>query len=458
LSATTTQKDDERVQRLDRERRNRAINRAATSTVALRLVNAVSSLVLFPIVLHHLGAASFGVWITITSFTALFAFADLGIGAGLLSKLSAAYGKDNSEEGEQVVATAVVIAMVISLLVALLGSVVLHFTHWHHRLLATDTLKLDELDNALRWFLFGFSTSIVLSLIHRAQLGTQQGHISARWQILGAVGSILGVLAAVHFGGGLAAIVLGQTLPVVMAGILNAGHYWLSRGRFPRHVSLTAFDAKTARSVLQIGAFFFVMQCSMAIAFSSDVLLIAASLGADAVAPYAVAAKLFSIISILLGAYSQALWPAYGEANSRGDLQWIEKTLRATRLIFPLLAAVGAFLLMASWKPLTILWLTTPPTISFGLIAAFAAWVISEAIGHAYSAFLNGVGIVRIQLTLAVAFSLLTFIAMWITIPSFGPLAAILSRTVCYVLIVITSYVILVPKLYAYQYRQKSNK
>ena len=45
--------------------------------------------------LEYLGQELYGLWGTITSFFALFSFADLGLGNGLQTALSRAYGKED---------------------------------------------------------------------------------------------------------------------------------------------------------------------------------------------------------------------------------------------------------------------------------------------------------------------------------------------------------------------------
>jgi O-antigen/teichoic acid export membrane protein len=431
------------------ERRNTAVNKSAISAVVLRATNAAAALIIFPVALNHLGAESFGVWVTITSFTALFAFADLGIGNGLLTRLSAAFGRADAAEAQQITSTGFSLGLALASLAALLGAAIIQFSDWPVRLLTVPNLPPDELKESLFWFLFGFASMIGLSLVHRAQLATQQGHVAAWWQVSGAIGSVAGVLWAVYLQGGLAAIVLGQTLPVVLAGVLNAVYYLKSRDRFPRRLSPNALNPRTMADLLRIGGFYFVMQASMAVAFSSDVSLIASAFGPAAVTDYAIASKLFSVISILLGAYSQSLWPAYGEAKARGDQPWIGARLKRTLIVLPALAGVSALALLVAWEPITSWWLRATPAVSIYLLAAFAAWTLVESIGQAYSALLNGLGVIRFQLVLAVAFSASTLLAMWLAVPVYGPTAAIASRTVCYALIVVTSYIVFSKRLHA---------
>ena len=432
---------DESADAVIRLRRNRNIRRTAASTIILRLVGALSAFVMFPVVLHHLGAQGFGIWATITSFTALFAFADLGIGNGIVSKLSSAYGRNDDSMAGRLVSSALAITTSTAVALLLIGTIGILAVNWAGILDAKHELGAREVQKALLWFLVGFTTSIPATLLYRVQVSTQQGHVAALWQIVGVVLSLVSVLLCVRLKGSLSTIVMSQTFPVALVGAANWMHFVSLKARFPIRISFQAVNKEDSIALLRTGLLFFAMQLSMALAFSSDMSLISYLRGAEAVAGYAIAAKLFSVTSILLAAYSQSLWPAYSEALARGDALWIRKSLNKSLVAMPLVAIFFSSILIICWNPLTTLWLGSPYVVSGYLLAAFTAWVAVEAVGHAYSALFNGLNVVRFQLVLAVVFGAASFIGMWLAIGSFGPIGAIAARLFCYVTIVITAYV-----------------
>ena len=60
----------------------------ATSSVAAKGLTGVISLLSIPLTLGYLGADRFGLWMTIASLQAIFAFADFGLGNGVLNTVA----------------------------------------------------------------------------------------------------------------------------------------------------------------------------------------------------------------------------------------------------------------------------------------------------------------------------------------------------------------------------------
>jgi O-antigen/teichoic acid export membrane protein len=70
--------------------------------------------------------------------------------------------------------------------------------------------------------------------------------------------------------------------------------------------------------VFRLGMLFLVLQVAVAVAYSSDNIIVAQVLGAEAVTEYSVPMKLFSIPALVLAVLLIPLWPAYGESVARG--------------------------------------------------------------------------------------------------------------------------------------------
>lgn len=79
------------------ERNRRAALTGVAATVA-RFVQISTSLITVPLTLRYLGNERFGLWMTISSVLAMAAFADFGIGNGVLNTVAKAFGRDDMEE------------------------------------------------------------------------------------------------------------------------------------------------------------------------------------------------------------------------------------------------------------------------------------------------------------------------------------------------------------------------
>ena len=88
-----------------RARSRRATLTALTNLVA-KLVTVGTSFATVPLTLHYLGDERFGLWMTISSLSALLAFADFGLGNGLLNAVAEASGRDDPAAIRRLVASA----------------------------------------------------------------------------------------------------------------------------------------------------------------------------------------------------------------------------------------------------------------------------------------------------------------------------------------------------------------
>ena len=161
----------------------------------------------------------------------------------------------------------------------------------------------------------------------QVRLGLQQGYVNSIFIGIGNIAALVFVIFAIQMRLGLPWLVLAMAgAPVVATLVERAGARWLRTPWLrPR---CTTSTAPLARSLLRVGLLFLVLQLAVAVAFTSNSIIIAAMIGPSAVADYAVVAKLFLIPTVLVGLALGPLWPAYREALSRGDVGWVRRTFR----------------------------------------------------------------------------------------------------------------------------------
>ena len=142
---------------------------------------------------------------------------------------------------------------------------------------------------------------------------------------------------------------------------------------------------------------FFVLQVTIVTTYFSDNIIVAQVLGSPAVPQYAVPAKLFGFIVTVVSMLVWALWPAYGEAMTRGDIDWVKATLVRTLLLTLALTAGPALILVVSGRRIIEAWVGGAVDPSLWLLAGLALWAIVNGVGGTLAIFLNGAGILRFQ-------------------------------------------------------------
>lgn len=428
-----------------RERHRRVALSAGAAALA-KVLSVGTALISVPLTLHYLGAERFGMWMIISSLIALLAFADLGIANGVLSEVAAAHGRDDRAAVQRIVSSGFFLLSAIAVALLALFAGAYFWVPWHRVFNVQSELARAEAGPALAVFVACFAAAIPLAVVQRVQLGLQQGFTASLWQCVGSLCGLAGVLLAISLQGGLPWLVLSMAGVPLLAALLNSLHFYGSAQPDLRP-RLAFISRQAARRVAGSGALFFVLQVTVALAYTSDSLVIAQLLGAPAVAAYAVPEKLFSLISLALAMVLAPLWPAYGEAIARGDGAWVRRTLKHSIWLAAGVAGAGSLLLLAFGPAILHLWVgeaIAPPML---LLVALAVWKVMEAMGSAVAMFLNGARVVTLQVVVASTTALAAIGLKFLLVPSVGIAGAVWATVIAYVIFAAIPYTIYLPKL-----------
>lgn len=427
------------------ERHRRVALTAAASALA-KVLSVGTALISVPLTLHYLGIERFGMWMTVSSLIAMLAFADFGIANGVLSAVAEAHGRDDRAALQRIVSSG--FFMLTGIAAALLALFAAAYAHvpWHAVFNVQSEMARAEAGPALAVFVACFACAIPLGVVQRVQMGLQRGFQASLWQCVGSLCALAGVLLAIRLQGGLAWLVLALAGAPLLAALLNSIHFYFRSqpGLRPR---LACFASADARRLARMGALFFVLQVTVAVAYTSDSLVIAQLSGAAAVAEYAVPEKLFGLITLAIAMVLAPLWPAYGEALSRGDHAWVRRTLRRSVLMAVGIAALASVCLLLTGPLLLRLWVGDAVAAPFMLMLALAIWKVIEAGGNAVAVYLNGAHVIGFQVAVAVSVAISALSLKFLLIPIYGVAGAAWATVVAYLVFAAVPYAVLLPRL-----------
>jgi len=386
------------------ERNRRAALTGGAATIA-RFVQIGTSLVTVPLTLKYLGNERFGLWMTISSVLAMAAFADFGVGNGVLNTVAKAYGKEDMEGIRKAVSTGFAVLSCIALLLLVGFAAVYRVVNWADFFRVVSPRGRTEAGPALAVFAMCFALNISMDVVQRLQLGLQQGYRFGLWQLCGSTIGFIGVLGGIWLHVGLPTLVLAIAGAPILATALNAVHFF----GFVRPDLRPRKDYVSRPVMLQIarlGGLFFVLQVVGAVSYSADNFIIARMLGAVSVPEYSIPQRMFALIGSMSSMLVAPFWPAYGEAVSRGDIGWVKQTLRNS-LIFVLAgSSLAAFSILVFSHPLLHLWVGGRVHPSFMLLLGLAVWTIISCCGDALAMFMNGSEVIGFQVVVASIFGL----------------------------------------------------
>jgi O-antigen/teichoic acid export membrane protein len=396
---------------LERYRRATLTSAAA---VAGRAVGLLATLISVPLTIHYLGTERYGIWMTISSIIALFGFADLGLGNGLLNAISVSHGRDDRDFARKCVSSA------FFLLAGLAGSLAIVFVvcypwiPWHRVFNVSPELGTQEAGPAMAVFFGCFLVGMPLGIVSRIQMGYQQGFVNAAWQAVGSLLTVLCLLGVIWLRGSLPVLVLALAGAPLLATALN------SVALFSRNMpwlvpTWSEMSWGAARQIGRTGLMFLVLQVAVALQSSVDNLIVAQFIGPDAVAQLAVPARLFSVAGAAVMIALIPLWPAYTEAIARGEVAWAQRTVvRSTTLAASVSLAIAVPLILLG-KPIVHAWAGASIQPSQSLLLGLGCWMVLSAVGSSISMFLNAANILAFQTGCAVAVGLVgTLLKTWI--------------------------------------------
>ena len=346
-----------------------------------------------PLTYRYLGGERYGIWMVLTSFIAVMAFADLGIGNGVVNAISEAYGRDDRQLAREYVTSAFVLLFAVGSVLGLVGTLAYPFIPWVRLFNVASHSAASEGARAFLVLFYWFVVNIPLSVITRVQSGLQKAYWSQIVTALGNILSLLGLLIVVAKHGSLAWLVFASTFGTIVATVLNG---WLLFDRNPWLIpEWHDYRGDRAKRLLKLGILFFVLQVAGAVGYTSDNIVIAQVLGASAVAVYAVPQKLFSFVSMIVSMGTGPLWPAYGEAMARGDAVWVRRcfwgSLRASLAFSVPLCTILAF--AGPW----LLRITMGKSLHapLSLLIVLGLWGIVASASQPMAMLLNGAGVLK---------------------------------------------------------------
>ena len=386
------------------ERNRRALLTGGTSTLA-RVVQIGTSLITVPLTLKYLGNERFGLWMTISSVLAMAAFADFGVGNGVLNTVAKAFGKDDMEGVRKAVSSGFAVLNTIAALLLLSFFSIYRFVNWANFFRVYSPQARVEAGPALAVFAICFALNISMDVVQRVQLGLQQGYRYGLWLMCGSAAGFIGVLTGIWLRVSLPVLVMAIAGAPIFATALNAIHFF-GFVRPDLRPSRELISRDVISQIARLGGLFFVLQVVVAISYSADNFIIARTLGAVNVPEYAIPQRMFGLIAMMSSMLIAPLWPAYGEAISRGHMKWVRHTLKTSLLLVLGATSAASITLLLLSHRLLHWWVGSRIHPPFFLLLGLAIWTVIGCCGDALASFLNGASVIRFQVIVASIFGI----------------------------------------------------
>lgn len=369
--------------------RHKRIALAGVTSIGFRAVGITVGLVTVPVLLGYLGPEKYGLWVTVTSFTALLLFADLGLGQGLVNGISAAEGDDRREALPSLVASAFYMLLVVAAVLGVVFAVIYPVVPWSEVLTVQSSSAAQLAGPAVAVLVAMTLVGLPFGLVVRVRLGLQESFIANVWLSVGSVVTLAALVLAVELDATLPWLVFAFACGPLAASLLNGGFLLHSRPvLLPR---LRNASVSQGRHLLSLGLLFFVVQVAGAGAYQTDNLVVARIVGVAAVTQYAVPMQLFMLTPTIMGLLAYPLWPAYREARAREDNVWFRRTARRSFIIAIAVGSACSTILALTATPLIHVWAGSSVNPSTSLLVALALFSTLFTVSTVVTIFLYAV-------------------------------------------------------------------
>ncbi|MBG6103485.1 lipopolysaccharide biosynthesis protein [Micromonospora vinacea] len=419
----------------DRIRSRRLISGIGTAVLS-RGTNVLVPLLLIPATLSYLGTDRYGLWMAVTALTGMVAFADLGLGNGLMTKLAPCLAAGDIERARRYVSSAYLVlggtAGAITALLWLLGGRV----PWDAVFNVTGAVSPAEARSISLICLTAFVVNVPLSLVNRVQYARQQVGLSNIWQGVGAGLALPFALAAIAAGMSATVVVAATVVGPVLVNVVNT--VWTFGWRVPELAPWAGrATGRLTRELLGLGGLFFVLTIVMSMATNADTLIIAHRLGLESVTEYAVPARFVTQLGLLVTLVNVPLWAMNGDSLARGEVEWVRRTARRMTYVSVCCALVPTAGLVLVGDRLFFRWLGVPIGQDRWLLIGLAAWLVMLAAISPRFMVQNAAGVVRPQLLGWGLYLVLSVVAKWYGVGWYGISVVPYIGVGCYLLTVL---------------------
>lgn len=353
-----------------------------------------------PLSIKVLGTTDYGIWLTMFSVVNFFNFFDFGLGHGLRNYLTPEIAKKNYLEAKIYISNAYLILSFTSLSLIAIFFVSFDYVSWQ-KIFKIKNENIAVFNVLLKALFLIFFSNLTLKLIDVIFYAYLKPSIPG---ILNFLNNLLAfiIINFLFFYDRHSFLNYGLTILLVQFGILLFANLLIFIFLFKKiRPNFLLFDIKYAKKIFSLGGSFFIVQISAIILYSTDNFIINSILSPSDVTTYNVVYKYFGLFTMISSLILSPLWSAITDANARNDHFWIRSAIKKSIYLVSFLSLI-VFLFLIISDYIYGKWVGNNIYIPFNLSMTMAMYVISSMFLQIFVMYLNGLGILKVQLFVGV--------------------------------------------------------
>ena len=306
------------------------------------------SLILIPMTINYVNSERNGIWLTLYSMVVWLNLFDIGFGNGMKNKLAEAKAKGETELAKKCVSSTYAIVFLICLGVFIAFCFVNPHLDWVKILKNVPSQYAFELSGLVWIFMGSFCFMFVLNLLKFIVTADQRPAIGSFLDMLGQILTLVGIF------------VLSKTTPpsLISLGLVTGfspvvvyliASLVLFSTRYKSWApSIWHVDFKLAGNMMNLGIKFFIATCAAFLVTQTIPFLIQRITNPVEVTNYNTAFRLFSFAYNIAGIIILPHWSSFTDAYTKGDYEWMKRSIAYLHKIFFILLIIQVILLILS--------------------------------------------------------------------------------------------------------------
>ena len=376
-------------------------SRMRMNTLAMLVIKGGSiflSLISASIILNNVDRADYGVLLTLTSIVNWVSMMDIGIGNGLRNILPGYFADGNFKKAQMLISSCYAVLFIYISVLILVFYFISPYLDWLSILNSPNSNKIEIINLANVVFL-SFCLNFFLGLFNSVLYAYQMPAFQSLFAFIGQVLSVSALLFQIYVLHVSSVFQIGAVNCLIPPLVLFFASVIIYRRKL-KHISpsFKYVNIKSVSGILSLGVKFFLLQVITIILFQANSIIIAKSVGPEAVVEYNLAFKYISVLSLVFNIVITPIWSATTDAYVLNDFVWIKKTLLYIRRICVVFITIGLVMVLCS-NFIYNVWLGHE-TINISISTTLLVYIYLsfEMLYKVYGTIINGTGKVTAQM------------------------------------------------------------
>lgn len=375
--------------------RSRLVINNIIGSILIKGASIIVSLMLVPLTLGYVSSELYGIWLTLSSIMMWLNFFDIGFTLGLKNKLSESIALGDYNSGKSLVSTTYFMMIIIFIPLCILLSLIIPHINWSS-FLNVDNVYNEEITKTLYILVACFCLQMIANVLTAVISAYQKVALSSIFPVIGNILSLALIFLLTKLcSPSLTYLALSISLMPILV-LIVASILLYSKTFYKVSPSINCIKKKYIKTLFGLGSKFFIIQIQVVILYQCTNILISNVSGPNEVTEYNIAYKYLGIAMMLYTIILTPLWPAFTDAYTKKDFEWMKSIYKKMIYVFSL--SVIILVCMVIISPIMYkLWIGNDTKISFYMTITVALYMMIHSWDTLQVQLINGIGTIKLQ-------------------------------------------------------------